>query len=54
MKEIEQLRANKRQLLTLGHSQEQISRDRDEKTRVGNLLKAKRDEFTVCSLGLAH
>ena len=29
----------------LGHSADQISRDRDDKTRVGAELKAKRDEF---------
>lgn len=45
VKEIEQLKTQKRQLASLGQSQEQITRDKDEKTRVSAALKAKRDEF---------
>lgn len=48
IKDIELLRGQKRQLASLGQSQDQMKNDKEERTRVGGELKAKRDEFAAC------
>lgn len=48
IKDIELLRGQKRQVASLGQSQDQMKSDKEERARVGAELKAKRDEFSAC------
>ncbi len=52
IKDIELLRGQKKQVASLGQSQDQMKSDKEERARVGAELKAKREEVAACQARL--